>query len=271
LRLSAESRYVLGVPDHSSKVFAPGRLSALPNACARVKGFAFIFAALFSSLIAAQADLIVRQLSGDSTITNYITLMVHDAKMRMDQRDTDGYSFNVIIDLNTRDSITLFQPGNTFLKRSGAEIRQQMEAEKKASNGTNDMDKAPAPAVNTGQIENVHGYDANIYTWSGANGLTERLWVAKDFPNYDTIRTELAKIDRFESSGPHKNAQPELSLLPGMVIKTETTANGKTITVNLISARLQPADESLFKLPAGYSPWESPVLSMTNAPTMPGK
>src|ERR1017187_5438938 len=230
---------------------------------ARVKKSIFISAILFAFLAGAQADLVMEQQSGGTNVTDHIIVKVHDDKMRMDQRDRDGYVFSVIIDLNTRDSITLFPRGKMFLRRSGAEIRQQIEAETTASHGTNDMDKPPARAADTGKTAKVSGYDTEIYTWSGPNGLTKTLWVATNFPDYKSIRTELAKLDRFDASGPHKGAQPKLSLLPGMVVKAEKAVAGHKVTVTLISARAEPVGSSFFELPADYSPWKPPEVRLT--------
>ena len=257
------------MPDDSFKTFVPDPLGVLPEMRARAKKSAFIFTALVVSLVAARADLVMQQQSGNATVTDHITMKVHGDKMRMDQRDKDGYVFSVIIDLNTRDSLTLFPQGKTFLKRSGEEIRQQMEAETKASHGANEMDQAPASAVDTGKTAKVDGYDTEIYTWSGPNGLTETLWVATNFPDYKSIRTELAKLDRFDASGPHKGAQPKLSLFPGMVVKAEKAAAGHKVTVTLLSARAEPVDPLLFELPADYSPWKPPEVRLTNPVSTP--
>ena len=249
------------MPNDLLKKFAPDPLSA------RVKKSIFMFAALIAPLVAARADLVMEQQSTTATATDHITLKVHDDKMRMDQRDKDGYVFSVIIDLNTRDSLTLFPQGKTFLKRSGAEIRQQMEAERKTPRGTNEMSDTPTRAVDTGTTAKVGGYDAEIYTWSGPNGLTETLWVATNFPDYESIRPELAKLDQFDASGPHKDAQPKLSLLPGMVLKAEKAAGDHKVTTTLISARIEPVDAALFELPADYSPWKPPEVRLTNPAT----
>jgi hypothetical protein len=253
------------VPDDSFKKFVLDQLSA------QVKKPIFMFAALIAPLVAARADLVMEQQSGSATATDRIALKVHGDKMRMDQRDKDGYVFSVIIDLNTRDSLTLFPQGKSFLKRSGAEIREQMDAERKSPHGTNEMSDTPARAVDTGTTAKVGGYDTEIYTWSGPNGLTETLWVATNFPDYESIRPELAKLDRFDASGPHKGAQPQLSLLPGMVVKAEKAAGGHKVTVTLISARVEPVDPSLFELPADYSPWKPPVVQVTSPATAPNK
>jgi hypothetical protein len=257
------------VVDDSFKKFALDEPGALLEIRARVKKYIFMFAALVAPLVAARADLVVEQQSTTAAVTNQIAMRVHGDKMRMDQRDKDGYVFSVIIDLNTRDSMTLFPQGKTFLKRSGAEIREQMDAERKSPHGTNEISDTPARAVDTGTTAEVGGYNAEIYTWSGPNGLTETLWMATNFPDYESIRPELAKLDRFDASGPHKGAQPQLSLLPGMVLKAEKAAGGRTVTTTLISARVEPVDAALFELPADYSPWKPPTVLLTNGVAMP--
>jgi hypothetical protein len=230
----------------------------------------FILLALFFPSIAARADLVMEQQFSDTNGTGHVVLKLHADKMRMDQQDTKSNAFSVIVDLNTRDSITLLTTNKMFLKRSGAEIRRLMETAKKAAT-TNDLNLPPARAVAAGKAETVGGYDTEIYTWSGAHGVNETLWVATNFPNHDSIRNELARIDQFNRTGPHKNAQPELSPLPGMVIKTQSTANGKTGTVTLVSAKAEPVDASLFELPADYVPWKPPVSQTNNTVTTTGK
>ena len=214
---------------------------------------------VFMVALAARADLVMEQRFSDTNVAHYVTLKLRGDKMRMDQQDANGNAVSVIVDLNTRDSLTLLATNKTFLKRFGSEIRWEMAEARKYSGGTNDMDKPPAPAVATGKSETVNGQNAEIYAWSGAQGVTATLWVARRFPNYDSIRMELAKLDRFNDSGPHRNAQPELSRLPGMVVKSETTARGRTVTTSLVSVKLEPVDASLFELPAGYSPWKPPA------------
>jgi hypothetical protein len=263
LRLSSESRYVVRVPDNSFKEFVPGQLSA------RVKKSIFIAAAIFAPFVAARADLVMEQESGGTNITDHVTVKLHGDKMRMDQRTDKGRGFSVIVDLTTRDSITLMPNEKMFLKRSGAESRQQMEAERTAAHGTNDMDNPPAPPVNTGLTAKVDGYDTEIYKWSGTGGVTETLWVATNFPDYSTIQADLARIDRFNASGAHRNAQPELGLLPGMVVKTEKTANGRKVTISLVSAKVEPVATSLFELPSDYSEWKptAPPQATNAVPT----
>lgn len=212
-----------------------------------------ILSILFISTLALHADLILEQQSTDADHTERTSLKIHNDKMRMDE---PGEYFSVIVDLKTRDSISLFTNIKKYLKRSGTEIRQQMEKDKQAS--TNDLTAPPAPAVDTGKSAIVNGLNTEIYTWMGANGLVETLWVATNFPNYDTIKPELVKLDKFNVTGPHPNAQPQLSRLPGLVLKSESLLKGHKTTTTLVTIKMEPVAPSLFELPQDYTPYKLP-------------
>lgn len=211
----------------------------------------FVFAL---GIVAARADLVLEQRFSDATSSRTVITKIQGSKMRMDQPN-DGFS--VIVDFKTRDSYTLLT-NQTYLFKFGSEVRWEMKEEQKYTHGTNDLDFPPAPAVDTGKSEKIDGYDAELFTWSGAHGLQETLWVARQFPNFNEIRLELFKLDQFNDAGPHRNAQPRLALLPGMVLKSETVLLGRPMTNLLVSAKVEPLDKSLFELPRGYSVWKPP-------------
>lgn len=204
---------------------------------------------LFLFPAALRADLIMETKSGATNFTHDVTVKVHGDMMRMDEGDG---SMSVIVNLKNRDSYTLSHNGKVYLQRFGSEIKWQMQEELKLTHGTNALDAPAARPVDTGKAEVIDGQTAEIYTWSGAQNLSETLWVVTNFPNYNAIRAELAKIDFFNEGGPHRNAQPPVSLLPGMVIKSENQVRGRTITVSLVSVKLEPLDPSLFAVPPDY-------------------
>jgi hypothetical protein len=216
--------------------------------------YTFALFAFFGSLLSSRADLVLEQQAGDTNHLQTAIMKVHDDRMRLDD---PADHFSVIVNLKTRDSYTLLT-NKTYLFKFGSEIRWEMDEEKKYSHGTNDMDLPAAPARDTGKSEMVNGRPAEIFTWSGAHGLTETLWVDEKFPNYDAIRPELFKIDEFNDSGPHRNGQPALSVLPGMVVKSESTAKDHTITTTLVSVKVEPVDASLFQLPPDYKEFKRP-------------
>ena len=212
-----------------------------------------LLAFLFSTAI-LRADLTMEQQSSDTNRTVVTIAKLHGNMMRMEQ-PTNGLI--VIENLATRDAFTLLT-NKTYLKRWGSEVKWEVQEELKHSHGTNEIDHPPAAAVDTGKSEPMNGYDAEVYTWTGAFGVKETLWVAMSYPNYTAIRTELAKLDVFNDAGPHRNAQPVLSHLPGMVVKSQTEIKGHTVTTTLISTKLDDLDASLFGVPAGYTAWKRP-------------
>ncbi|MDR3459442.1 MAG: DUF4412 domain-containing protein [Verrucomicrobiae bacterium] len=220
--------------------------------------YQFILLLLLGPLIASRADLTLEQKADDGRHIRTLVTRIHGDKMRLDvARDTNTLS--IIVDLATRDSMTLVPETKTYVTRTGAQLRAQAEARKKAA-GTNDLnqDAPAAPPMATGQTEKIGGLDTEIYQWTGGRHLDETLWVARDFPNYPVIQAELAKVDRYNRAGAHRNGQPELSLLPGMVLRTVIANGGEKGTNTLVSAKVEPVAASLFELPPDYT-LEKPV------------
>ncbi len=219
----------------------------------------FVLATVLLVAAAARADLKIVQQASDTNAPFPATMRLRGDKLRLDQQQNTNGSFVVIIDLNTRDSFTLLPKEKKFLKRSGADILKNLALDKMLfSGGTNELYLPPAPAQATGHSESVGGYDTEIYFWSGAGGTTQTLWVAKDFPDYEKIRIELAKLDRFNAAGPHPGAQPELGPLPGMVVQSELPVGQRKMKVRLVSVKTAPLDAELFAVPGDYSPWAPP-------------
>lgn len=210
--------------------------------------------------------MVMEEITKETNVTYVVTTKIHGDKMRMDQQDNKHVNFSVIVNLATRDAITLMHVNKTYMKRSGEETRRLMEAAKKSAGGTNLMDNPPAPPVATGKSEKVDGYETELYTWAGPGGLNKTLWVAKDYPDFDKLKTDLAKRDHFNRTGPHKAAQPEVSQLPGMVIKTENDLKGRKMIVTLSFAKAGPVDPADFEIPANYVLWSPDLFTpKTNA------
>jgi len=220
-----------------------------------MRQFHSILFALLCSGAALRADLVQEQQASDTNGTQTATMKISGDLMRLDQ---PASHLSVILDLKTRDSYTLITTNNTYLKRFGSEIKWEMQQEKKYTSGTNEMDQPSARPVDTGKSESVAGYEAEIFAWSGAHGATQTLWVATNFPNFQAIRAELAKLDHFNDTGPHRNAQPMLSQLPGMVVKSVSTIKKNALTNTLVAVKVEPVEDSLFKVPAGYTLYQRP-------------
>jgi hypothetical protein len=149
------------------------------------------------------------------------------------------------------------------MKISAAQMQQMMDQMKgRLNNGVTNAE--PPKLQDTGQTETVGGYDAEIYTWTNNNNNSGgTVWVAKKFPNYAEIKTQLDKLNNSPMSQMSKGMAPDTSALPGMVIKTKAEVQGQEITTTLISAQEEPVDASAFEIPKDYQEM--------NAPAMPGQ
>jgi uncharacterized protein DUF4412 len=137
---------------------------------------------------------------------------------------------------------------------------QQMK--NRLNNG--DTNAATPKLQDTGKAETVGGYNAEIYTWTNTSENSGgTVWVAKNFPNYSEIKTQLDKLSKSPMGQMTKNMAPDTTSLPGMVIKTIAQVQGQEITMTLISAREEDVDASAFEIPKDYHEM--------NAPNLPGQ
>jgi hypothetical protein len=206
--------------------------------------------ALLFTASAGYADLVIEQ-SVESPVQNgTLTLKVKGDKVRVDMTAGPAGAISTVMDTATGDSVTMIHDRKMVMKIPGAQTRKAMEAMKsKAAQGSD----APTPAKvqSTGRTEKVGGYDTEIYTWD-AHGMKQTLWVARDYPDYASFKTELQKINNSSAAGMAKGLTPDLAELPGMVVKSETETNGQKFTTSLVSLKKVPVDAALFEVPADY-------------------
>jgi hypothetical protein len=217
----------------------------------------FILPALVFTIVAARADLVIEQsVVGPQSTRNGIIKIKGD-KIRADMVDGTLSDRSQIIDLNTGDEFTLLHNKKEVVKTSLMKFRQTSYY----SNAIAANTKLPKP-LNTGKTEKVNGYDTEIYTWTNSRGMTETLWVAKNFPNFGKIKNDLAKLDKLNDAELDKMA-PDQSALSGMLIKMQWAGigpkeSGLTLTTTLISAKVEPIDASIFEVPKDYHEVKSP-------------
>jgi hypothetical protein len=174
----------------------------------------------------------------------------------MDLFAGESNAWSNITDLNTGETITLVHATKTFLKTPGKPAKPAKPA------GTPSAAPVPRP---TGQTQKVGDYDTQLYSWSNARGITGTAWVARNFPDYERIRNDIAVLDRNIGDD---DTSPMLSTLPGMVVRSQVAGSGQTITLALISAKEGPLDSSLFAVPRGYKelPKPNPVTPVVTPP-----
>jgi hypothetical protein len=208
----------------------------------------------------ARADLVTQQQIVTPNYNGVAAMKIKGTKIRMDMYAGQPQALSTITDLNTGETITLMHTQKLYLKSPGQPMKQAK------SSGT--ASKAPVPRA-TGKTQKVGDYDTELYTWSNDRGITGTVWVAKNYPDYARIRADYAVLDK--TAGADTDMTPALSALPGMVVRSQVTGSGQTITLALISAKEAPIDALLFQTPANYKELPQPKPFARQVPkTAPG-
>ncbi len=210
-------------------------------------------------VLAARGDLVLQQNVESSMLNGTVTTQIKGDKIRVDMASGPQGPMSTIMDLDSGDSITLLHEQKTAMKVPGAQIKQMAEAMKKsrASAGTN---AEPPKFTDTGKTEKVGNYTAEIYTWSSPDGANQTVWVARDFPDYKQIKVQMDKLNNSPVAQMSKGTAPDVSKLPGMVVRTQMQVNGQKITSTLVSATEAPVDASIFETPKNYKEATPPAF-----------
>jgi hypothetical protein len=204
----------------------------------------------------ARADLVMQQQIVTPNYNGVAVMKIKGTKIRMDLYAGQPQALSTITDLNTGETINLMHTQKLFLKTPGTPMKQAKSA------GT--ASKVPVPRP-TGKTQKVGDYDTELYTWSNSRGITGTVWVAKNYPDYARIRADFAMLDK--TAGADTDMTPALSALPGMVVRSQVTGGGQTITATLVSAKEEPIDASLFQTPANYKELPRPKPFVRQVPT----
>jgi hypothetical protein len=202
----------------------------------------FISLALVCATAGARGDLAVQQQIITPNFTGVVGMKIQGTKIRTDMYAGQPQALSTITDLNTGDTITLLHSQKLYLKSPGQLTKQAKPA------GT--ASRAPVPRP-TGKTQKVGDYDTELYSWTNSRGILGTVWVAKNYPDYARIRTSYAVLDK--TAGADTDMTPAMSALPGMVVRSEVSGGGQTITLALISAKEGPLDVSLFGIPRNYT------------------
>jgi hypothetical protein len=208
---------------------------------------------LFLSIAIAHADLTVKiGLMGQNPTNLLIGVVdrIKDNKCREDMFFEGGKIGGEILNLDTGEAFNLMpaknMPMRTILNQSVLTNAIAVDAIK-----------------DTGKTEMVDGYDAKIYSYTNSIG-SYTLWIAKDFPNFQTIKDDLVKRDRLREVT--RNGLFHLSTLPGMLLKYRVDNMPTNAPPLQVIVSEEPIDASVFDLPKDYT-WQkpsAPVVASTN-------
>ena len=87
--------------------------------------------------------------------------------------------------------------------------------------------------------------------------LEAKLWIAKDFPNAQSIKDQMMKLS---SSMGGAGFDPSKIDVPGMVVKSEVSTPVGKMTITLVKAKEEAVDDKEFVKPEGYQEMQMPTL-----------
>ena len=206
---------------------------------------------LFFSTLVSQADLVMEI---NTTIWKMkLVVKIKGDKVRLDAVPDGGYgSTTRITDSKTGEDIVLdhvpkrIENGLAFLSQSNT--------------------AAEWPKLNnTGKTGILDGYETDIYNWTNSFGGIETLWVAKNYPNFNRIKSDLSKL----VSQNNNKILPELKSLSGMplklvILENRSTTHALETSITLISAKEEPIEDSAFELPKNYNYYGLQSASVPN-------
>jgi hypothetical protein len=225
--------------------------------------------AIFFAVAAAHGDLVIEQKIESALQTGPMTMKVKGDKARVDITGGPMGAISSIVDLTSGDATTLMHGSKMVMKVSGAQTRQMMEMMKKQFGGDTSGNATPEPPKATGKKEKVGEYNAEVYTWTG-NGGTHTMWITKDIPNYEKLKVQLDKLNKSPIAGIAGGMAPDMSSLPGVVVKSEMEMAGQKFAMSLVSVKEEPVDAALFEVPKDYKEMPQPTLPGAVPPAAPG-
>jgi hypothetical protein len=236
----------------------PGAASNLMMKSPRL--FGIVFLALCTT---APADLTIVQKMAGADGAHQITLKVKGDKARVDVNP----QVTTIIDAKTGDLTTLLNDKKTVMRISGERAKAMAEMAKSFVKEEAPEQALPKP---TGQKETIGGYETEEYV-SDSPKYHATYWVARSYPNYESILQQMSLLQRGAFAGITKG-MPDYHALPGLPLRTVIKVPGQgEITSTIESVSLSPLADSEFAVPADYSEMKMPdILGGKQSPDKSG-
>lgn len=217
----------------------------------------FLAATVASLVLAltASADWVIEsQIENPQMNTKTITKIKGD-KVRTDIASGPMGAMSSIMDAATGESTQLMHAQKMAMKTSAEQMKAAMEMAKKMSGVQGDLSAIKPQA--TGEKEKVGGYDCEVWTWTAGQTAT-KFWVTKDHPQAAVLKDMEKKMKGGALGG--LQSGPDTAALPGVPIKTETTAMGMKTTMTILAVKEEAVDAKEFEVPAGYNAMAMPAL-----------
>lgn len=168
-------------------------------------------------------------------------------RIKGDQARCDvGGSFSLLVDRKGGVTTTLSHPQKGYLTIS-PERAASMLAQMQKARGS---DEAPT-LTDTGKTEKLSDHQCGIFT-SDLGSVKVTYWLAKDYPNFVALLAQMDVVESNPLSGAASRVALRTKDLPGMPMKITMEKGGQKVTITLISAKEEPVDAAIFKIPDDY-------------------
>ena len=212
------------------------------------------------------ADFVVKETVQNLGRNQDVTIKLKDNHCRIDANPET----TALLDTQSGVTTILLHQTKMFLNVKAEELGAEGNALKKLlsqqTGNEETVDFQP-----TGKKEQINGYDTDEFVGKIA-GLSVRVQVAKDFPNYQALLSALYAAQ----NAPGLNLFRALSIppdkYPGMPIRTTIEVLGQPVVTTVDYVQQSTLSESEFAIPEGYTelkPSPSPVPSATTSPSQP--
>lgn len=200
----------------------------------------------------SHADLVIEQKMESAFMNGNMVMKIKGDKARMDMPAGPAGQMSVIMDTQSGEMATIMHGQKMVMKMNIADAQKQASSAQKQAGI--DPEKMAQPKA-TGTKEKVGDWEAEIYEMDTGSGMM-KMWVAKDFPNYQKIMKGMNKLSSATSGN---GFDPSKFELPGMVVKSEMTTPVGKVTTTLVSAAEKDVEAKDFVMPEGYQEMKVPA------------
>lgn len=238
------------MPQNTPKIPLAYRRS-LVNRCRTMKKLLH-FTVLLLMAVGVRADLVIEQKMESQLMNGSMVMKIKGDQARMDMPNPIGGKVSVIMDMKTGEMATLMHEQKMAMKMNLKDAKAAAESQQKAAGI--DLTKMEKPKA-TGATEKVGDWNCEVYE-ANFGGMTGKMWVAKDFPNYKAIMDQMNRINSAASAG--MGFDPSKFDLGGMTVKTEMSTPVGKMTTTLVKATEEAVADSEFTIPAGFNEMKMP-------------
>jgi len=197
------------------------------------------------AITSVRADLVIEQKIESQIMNGNSTMKIKGEKARMDMPPVPiGGNMSMLIDLASGQITTLMHGQKMLVKMKIADAKKAAEQKQPGL----DLTKIEPPKA-TGQKEKIGEWNCEIYDVN-MGGMTGRMWVTKDFPNYKAVMEQMNKINAAMSAG--MGIDPNKLQLDGMTVKSEMSTQLGKMTTLLVKVTETAVPDSEFAAPADY-------------------